>query len=157
MCVKMEAEGATMEPQGHPKCQRDTTRPCKVPQRHPQVPTTSTTRHKQPMTHPIKQRHTHKHTRTHTNTQTHKHTNTQPHTNTQTHTHTHNTQHTKQTPPTQQTSNPNIPRPGARRRRRRSGRGLEGRAHQAARRRPRSGAEAGIRGTNNKIFVLEVR
>ena len=22
-----------MEPQGHPKCQRDTTRPCKVPQR----------------------------------------------------------------------------------------------------------------------------
>ena len=39
-----------------------------------------------------------------------------------------------------------LPRPGARRRRRRSGRGLEGRAHQAARRRPRSGAEAGIRG-----------
>ena len=33
MCVKMEAQGATMEPQGHPKCQRDTTRPCKVPQR----------------------------------------------------------------------------------------------------------------------------
>ena len=27
MCVKMEAQGATMEPQGHPKCQRDTTRP----------------------------------------------------------------------------------------------------------------------------------
>ncbi len=40
----------------------------------------------------------------------------------------------------------NRPRPGARRRRRRSGRGLEGRAHQAARRRPRSGAEAGIQG-----------
>ena len=32
MCVKMEAQGATMEPKGHPKCQRDTTRPCKVPQ-----------------------------------------------------------------------------------------------------------------------------
>ena len=38
----------------------------------------------------------------------------------------------------------NRPRPGARRRRRRSGRGLEGRAHQAACRRPRSGAEAGF-------------
>ena len=38
----------------------------------------------------------------------------------------------------------NRPRPGARRRRRRSGRGLEGRAHQAASRRPRSGAEASI-------------
>ena len=36
----------------------------------------------------------------------------------------------------------NRPRPGARRRRRRSGRGLEGRAHQAACRNPRSGAEA---------------
>ena len=39
-----------------------------------------------------------------------------------------------------------LPRPGARRRRRRSGRGLEGRAHQAARRSPRSGAEAGDQG-----------
>ena len=48
----------------------------------------------------------------------------------------------------------NHPRPGARRRRRRSGRGLEGRAHQAASRRPRSGAEAGVRGTSNKCFVL---
>ena len=33
MCVKMESQGATMERQGHSKCQRDTTRPCKVPQR----------------------------------------------------------------------------------------------------------------------------
>ena len=33
MCVKMEAQGPTMKPQGHPKCQRDTTRSCKVPQR----------------------------------------------------------------------------------------------------------------------------
>ena len=31
-----------------------------------------------------------------------------------------------------------------------SGRGLEGRAHQAARRSPRSGAEAGIRGTSTQ-------
>ena len=30
MCVKMGAQGDTMEPQGHPKCQRDTTRPRKV-------------------------------------------------------------------------------------------------------------------------------
>ena len=30
----MEAQGATMEPKGNPKCQRDTTRLCKVPQRH---------------------------------------------------------------------------------------------------------------------------
>ena len=44
-------------------------------------------------------------------------------------------------------------RPGARRRRRRSGRGFEGRAHQAASRSPRSGAEAGIRGTSSKISV----
>ena len=33
MCVKMEAQGATMEQKNNPKCQRDTTRPCKVPQR----------------------------------------------------------------------------------------------------------------------------
>ena len=33
MCVKMEAQGATMEPKGHPECHRDTTRPCKVAQR----------------------------------------------------------------------------------------------------------------------------
>ena len=37
-----------------------------------------------------------------------------------------------------------------------SGRGLEGRAHQAACRRPRSGAEAGIRGTSHKSFVLVI-
>ena len=46
-----------------------------------------------------------------------------------------------------------LPRPGARRRRRRSGRGLEGRAHQAARRRPRSGAEAGMQGTSPHCLV----
>ena len=51
----------------------------------------------------------------------------------------------------------NCPRPGARRRRCRSGRGLEGRAHQAASRRPRSEAETGVRGTSNKVFVLEVK
>ena len=33
MCVKTETQGATMEPKGHPKCQRDTTRPYKVPRR----------------------------------------------------------------------------------------------------------------------------
>ena len=48
----------------------------------------------------------------------------------------------------------NRPRPGARRRRRRSGRGLEGRAHQAARRRPRSGAEAGIKVTSINVLFL---
>ena len=48
----------------------------------------------------------------------------------------------------------NRPRPGARRRRRRSGRGLEGRAHQAACRSPRSGAEAENRGSSSKGFVL---
>jgi hypothetical protein len=47
-----------------------------------------------------------------------------------------------------------LPRPGARRRRRRSGRGLEGRAHQAARRDPRSGAEAGIKVTSSKVLFL---
>ena len=51
----------------------------------------------------------------------------------------------------------NRPRPGARRRRRRSGRGLEGRAHQAACRSPRSGAEAENRGTSSKGFVLELK
>ena len=145
-----------------------------MPQRHPRVPTTSKTSYKQPTVHAIKQRHTH--TNTHEHTQTHKHTNTQTHnrTHTRTHTHTqhttHNTQHTrhktqdarhktqdtKQTQPTQQISNPSLPQPGARRRRRRSGRGLEGRAHQAASRSPRSGAEAGIRGTSNKSFVLVI-
>ena len=50
----------------------------------------------------------------------------------------------------------NRPRPGARRRRRRSGRGLEGRAHQAASRSPRSGAEAENRGTSHKSFVLVI-
>ena len=48
----------------------------------------------------------------------------------------------------------NRPRPGARRRRRRSGRGLEGRAHQAACRKPRSGAEAENRGTSSEGCVL---
>ena len=44
---------------------------------------------------------------------THRHNHTQRHTNT-------HTQHTKQTQPTQQPSSTNLPRPGARRRRRRS-------------------------------------
>ena len=38
-----------------------------------------------------------------------------------------------------------------------SGRGLEGRAHQAACRRPRGGAEAENRGTSHKCFVLEIK
>ena len=47
----------------------------------------------------------------------------------------------------------NRPRPGARRRRRRSGRGLEGRAHQAASRSPHRGSEVQV----HKSVVLEVK
>ena len=46
----------------------------------------------------------------------------------------------------------NRPRPGARRRRRRSGRGLEGRAHQAARRSPMQGYEVQV----HKSVVLVI-
>ena len=47
-----------------------------------------------------------------------------------------------------------LPRPGARRRRRRSGRGLEGRAHQAVRRKPRAERTRTMYVTRGQISLL---
>ena len=52
-----------------------------------------------------------------------------------------------------QASMPQVQRSAAEAVAYKSGRGLEGRAHQAARRRPRSGAEAGIKVTSNQCLV----